>query len=655
MERILTNDMLLENTRSVAQYIPSGIQALDGIVGAVILEGRSFITSANADYIPLPPFEDRHIKLRADTRYGDDDPIQWPQPYHPLHCQLAAIPRPNTLRAHPIIWWTPVIGDFNCLPGRGLLSGLGKIYPQRYNELRTTVIFINKRVTKYEQSTQGQRNRSILQPSLKWLHQVLDQLLHVQMSFRHIVFVVRDLQRVWLHVWAILDYMEIYKPRIDGVAPPGGGVADTVGTFTTSIRVAQDMFLAGLPCWLIRSSSTFGDEKIFAISEIFHPKNYVVLEPHKYNYPVIYKGPATAIERYNVIESYARNFLCSQDPFAVSCTPSSLPGASQPSTLSTPAVASSSAIQHSTGRGTRGAVRRPARGRGASSHQSPRNHGRDKFQSITDLPIAPLSIPAWSSALATVDSDPSRVDERYRSVNDRKYVFPDPGIFLGANAVRRAKYLLTWQAIEPACIHRLLSSTAPPLSNQEWRDILIGSLEFKSSDSACAKAREHACRLLGSAIDDLSLNTTDPATPPPPPIDDIEARAILWRLSELNFRFELLALNKRAGPAGRDAFECDQAVRNALHLTSLQAVDMDMSNKGFRSGHWQSCLPSLLGLASLMRDWSGDIPLPIQHEKPFGEYTELDTGVLENAVARFYTDTFFIFFGRAAVIPTCLP
>jgi hypothetical protein len=257
--------------------------------------------------------------------------------------------------------------------------------------------------------------------------------------------------------------------------------------------------------------------------------------------------------------------------------------------------------------------------------------------------------------LAAVDSDPSRVDERYRSVNDRKYVFPDPGIFLGANAVRRAKYFLTWQAIEPACIHRLLSSTAPPLSNQEWRDILIGSLEFKSSDSACAKAREHACRLLGSAIDDLSLNTTDPATPPPPPIDDIEARAILWRLSELNFRFELLALNKRAGPAGRDAFECDQAVRNALHLTSLQAVDMDMSNKSFRSGHWQSCLPSLLQLASLMRDWSGDIPLPIQHEKPFGEYTELDTGVLENAVARFYTDTFFIFFGRAAVIPTCLP
>jgi hypothetical protein len=274
---------------------------------------------------------------------------------------------------------------------------------------------------------------------------------------------------------------------------------------------------------------------------------------------------------------------------------------------------------------------------------------------ITDPSIAPLSIPAWSSALAVVDDHPSRVDERYRSPNDRKYIFPEPGLFLGTNPIRRAKYLLTWQALEPACIHRLLSSTAPPLANQEWRDILIGSLEFKSSDSACAKAQEHARRLLGSAIDDLHLNVTDAATPPPPPITDPEAQAMLWRLSELNFRFELLALHKRAGPAGRDAVDYEQAVRDALQLTSLQAVDMTTSVEGFRSTNWQSRLPSLLRLGTLMREWSGDKPLPLLQDKPLLDYTERDTGVLEDAVARFYTDTFFIFFGRAAVIPTRLP
>ena len=124
--------------------------------------------------------------------------------------------------------------------------------------------------------------------------------------------------------------MEIYKPCMDGVAVLG----DTIRTFTSSIHVAQDMFVASLPCWLIRPPSTFGDQKIFSIAEIFPPKDYVILEPHKYNYPVIFKGPATNLDKFHAIELFAHNFLCSQDPFTISCTPSSLARASLPSTLS---------------------------------------------------------------------------------------------------------------------------------------------------------------------------------------------------------------------------------------------------------------------------------------------------------------------------------
>jgi len=152
---------------------------------------------------------------------------------------------------------------------------------------------------------------------------------------------------------------------MDGHTPPVGGVADTIGTFTTSIRVAQDMFIAGLPCWLIRESKTFSDQRIFQIAEVLHPKGYIVLDPHKFKYPIIYKGPAGALEKFNAVEQFARNFLCCQDPFAITGTPPSLAGASQPSTSSTPAVASSSATQHSTGRNSRGAVGRSVRGRGA--------------------------------------------------------------------------------------------------------------------------------------------------------------------------------------------------------------------------------------------------------------------------------------------------
>jgi hypothetical protein len=170
---------------------------------------------------------------------------------------------------------------------------------------------------------------------------------------------------MWLHVWGILDYMEIYKPRMDGQAPPAAGVADTIGTFTTSICVAQDMFLAGLPCWLIQESKTFGDEKIFSVAEVFHLKDYIILGPYKFNSPMIYMGPAAGLEKFTAIERFARLFLCSQDPFE--STPSSLAGALQPSTSSTPAVASSSATPtpQSTGQNSQEAICRPVRGRGA--------------------------------------------------------------------------------------------------------------------------------------------------------------------------------------------------------------------------------------------------------------------------------------------------
>jgi hypothetical protein len=105
--------------------------------------------------------------------------------------------------------------------------------------------------------------------------------------------------------------------------------------------------------------------------------------------------------------------------------------------------------------------------------------------------------------------------------------------------MRRARYFTTWQAIEPACIYRLVSSSAAtPLSNQEWRDILIGDITSKTPTAKSAIAREHAYRLLGSAINELDININDMSLIVPPALpDDAEAQWILWRLTEFNFRF----------------------------------------------------------------------------------------------------------------------
>src|SRR5271169_2912067 len=133
------------------------------MVSAVVLGGQSFITSANADYIPLPPFGDCHVKLRTDSCYGDDDPIQWPQPYLTHHSHFAAILVPTL-----------------CLITRSS-GGLPFL---------SSVLFLFNRVKRYQESAPAKRHPPSLQPYVKWLQQVLDQLYSVHMTFRHIEFVV---------------------------------------------------------------------------------------------------------------------------------------------------------------------------------------------------------------------------------------------------------------------------------------------------------------------------------------------------------------------------------------------------------------------------------------------------------------------------------
>jgi len=197
--------------------------------------------------------------------------------------------------------------------------------------LSISVTSLLDRVKLYERATPQVRHPPSVAPLAKWLEHGLVQLGSVHTTFRQIEFIVRDMQRVWLEVWAILDYMEIYKPCMDGRAPAAVGVADTIGVFTHNIRVAQDFFIAGLPCWLIQPFSGLTNQNILEVVELLRPKVYLTLGHHHYCYPIIFTGSASSLEKYHSIYQYARNFLHSPDPFGSTPTlSSSFSSANQP-------------------------------------------------------------------------------------------------------------------------------------------------------------------------------------------------------------------------------------------------------------------------------------------------------------------------------------
>jgi hypothetical protein len=57
-------------------------------------------------------------------------------------------------------------------------------------------------------------------------------------------------------------------------------------------------------------------------------------------------------------------------------------------------------------------------------------------------------------------------------------------------------------------------------------------------------------------------------------------------------------------------------------------------------------------LKRLIKGWKGNAPSQIgSEEKPVEQYSVIELTALEQAVARFYTQSFFNFFGRAAIVP----
>ncbi|KAF8218572.1 hypothetical protein L208DRAFT_1349985, partial [Tricholoma matsutake] len=134
---------------------------------------------------------------------------------------------------------------------------------------------------------------------------------------------------------------------------------------------------------------------------------------------------------------------------------------------------------------------------------------------------------------------------------------------------------------------------------------------------------------------------------------------VLWELTQLNFRFELLALDRHASasPSRQDEHERQAMVLKCFNVPSLIAVDVQRANSGLQAHDWQERLPFLLALRALMRDWDGLKPTPLllPDLASLDMYTEANVQQLEIHIARFYTQTFYSLFGCAAVIPTRLP
>lgn len=186
---------------------------------------------------------------------------------------------------------------------------------------------------------------------------------------------------------------------------------------------------------------------------------------------------------------------------------------------------------------------------------------------------------------------------------DGYYLFPEPALFTLTNKGRRAKYFASWEILHDACIYRVYSScsTAIPLSNQQWHD-LLGALSL-GDNTVLSRTLEQVTSIFANTLENLSIDLSSFSTNTTnhfPTVSVLEMQIIVWELAELNFRFELLALDKRASSHSRDEDTRQGLILQCLSMHDLLVTDTQQGNVGLASVEWQKRLPCLLSLRTLM-------------------------------------------------------
>lgn len=298
----------------------------EGRVGAVVFGGSYFVTSPNMDCVYNPP-KNRRMTFKLDMRLGDDDCLQWPQPWTQDCPHYACIPRnePKLSKSSPqyVLFYKPRDCDFELVQA-GPVSGLGRLSS---GILELVQSFMEQTVRPHfrRYTLSSDKDKTPIFANLYTL--IRRAIVHLQwllLTRTQVLFLFAELQRYLLEYVACKDYMEVYKLRMDGVACPGTQVDNVIGAFVQSVEHAEAFVLAGLPVWLVRPVEFASTVRVDAVVEPILARDRLCLDDAYHLFPVSFIGAATDINKYRTFADYSRSYLTYSNAFALP-PPLSLP------------------------------------------------------------------------------------------------------------------------------------------------------------------------------------------------------------------------------------------------------------------------------------------------------------------------------------------
>ncbi|KAK1224749.1 hypothetical protein PQX77_012333 [Marasmius sp. AFHP31] len=675
----------MSSTRSVVNKGPSSLSdftpytAVDGQVGSWAEDGRFFVTSPNSSVIYKPLFGPRDVYLRQDYLLGAEDPLLYPQPFLPDRCHWAAIPRrplrPESARAK---WWTfPPPEAFVNEPDSSV-KGLGRWARDYVEQYEQDCANISERVSNYRSSQQSIAGINPVVTGLEGqLVRTLRHLMTMPLPFHRARQLWSFFRRWYLELVGALDWVELYKPVMDGQSSPSEDTkvnsAVAMGAFLTSIHDCEFFFKAGLPFWFVRPAHlhpmTRVDEQVTPIAP--ESAGICLDEIMSHKKEILYHGPLRDIKRAVAVEKFGLAIVdYSTDPFSVpvdgpsdssSMTPSSSPTVLAPSPIKSP-KAKVKQKRHEPYNKAKGKAKAPP---------TPQPE-RDKFSEIRG-PYSPEIPDVWVEALALIDK--SRRPTKEQVVNGG-YAFPDPGMILYPPPEKMQRLLRNWLRMHP--VLRIRHSMEPCMASSAWSPkqwrVLLGTTDDHASKEGSHMAIQRAAirDLLGQCLDFYGLAiedsnsefftwdgtrfSTDQLS------DPCLVKQIVWELYELNFRFEFQALDRKCqgtmyityGVGEASSFNPEIQACSADPILNPSQVSVDKANRGLAAAELRHRGSYFRQMCQIMKNWGpGGAAAEsfLAGKEKLKHYTDDELVAMEQWATKFYCQTFYEKFGRPPILP----
>ncbi|OJA11302.1 hypothetical protein AZE42_09656 [Rhizopogon vesiculosus] len=394
------------------------------------------------------------------------------------------------------------------------------------------------------------------------------------LTYRDIIVFVAQAQRSFLDIIAFMDYVEIVQPRLTTSSwsswSPLPGDPKWMGCFTDDSKTCDNFLNAGVPVWLVRAEAyipyniniikpvilTFPDN----ITKSIFSEAGKVVQP----FPLIYRGRGGFNRHCHTRRAYTGTF-------GVNPSSSTLP-------------------------------QNPASGKAPSQGQ----------QNKKERKIASSQLMKASTCIT---------------------IFPEPALLITPTSPERKKlFVANWLAAWPLWISRVDHNPPEKFpSPQLWRDFLNSSPSGESSatassssagPTAAAKRKQAAKEIFGEDLLDAEGSTwaiqatlvwrnetISVASLSDPPTRLM--RRILWELYELNFHYELQALDR---VMARASWEESLPARRDL-LYSIFPEEGGFASpipEGDRGGLW-SCeigdiFPYVNSFCNMLSSWENAPP-----------------------------------------------